>query len=942
MILPEYFIEDEYCAEILWRISSDEKVLHNLRCSVVNEGLKIHTIEKKIPVRVCQNYTVSLLDPESADGGRKLREDWNITGSGERRFMLFDYKGKQRTDQTYPMDGGVLLLNQDCHAEFVSTWYNELFQSIEVDYATMEFLPKDNSSCIRIDDEEGTCLRVRKSIKTELQGGRLLFADAVSSDKTPIFTELPDFGFVSEESTHLSVLIRNRDTGYKNSFSLEDEFFHTEEHTTWKYYNLKNFLPEGSGYGRYVMRIYEQGNFKKEMEFAFVPEIEFDNCDISLWPEPKGMASSAFRYRLRQGIQIDFSSSVKSSNEICEGEVWKRLEALDNNDFLEGVLLLEEERIRIPFKKRIKGLQWAVWNWDNAELNYSDDINKISKAEYQSESWYLTMRSAPENMKEDGLKLCLYSSSNELIQEYPVIPNQRGVWQLDLGVFAVSIENCKLPAELRFARKREGSEYRILKIYEPVMMEGLQIKKGAVPQRLIWTKSNIEDIEERLSIQSLTDYDEECRAFEHIQCVEDECGKTYFYIILEPPLRNSIYKVAYSKPDDDFFDFSEYCIEALPDCNTFMVNPADELNKIKSKGISEFVKAITISYRSLEPLKKLEVILDERIDGIMGRLLENDLKQIAALTLYAIRDEQGECEIIIRNLLSKIYDELMQSAEKQCLYQLLMRTESTDIEKNKARHFFRMDYLSLKGIDYSQQDIKRLLRSDVFLGLRGLLIQPKGRWMAEPLINYIGIEALSNLIKFEDKDESRISLFEKWLLGEEIPYKIELNDNLIGNSNTFYEMFEWGRGYNKPKLNMDKKPKNELIFWGSGYIQLLIRWYYQGIDKHPQELNAAKKLAPTIDRLLSKSAAGADSVIKAYSRRICCRETESKSGFYPVLKASAACGMLIALEEQSKLHLLPEDKRTLTEFMYLMDEVFPELLKRDILLAQLYLFVTEV
>lgn len=943
MILPEYFLENEYCSEIMWKISSDGEELYSLCCNVITDGLRTHTVEKKIPLRVCNHYTVSIFDPENSEGLRRLSDcDWELRGSGDGSFLLFDNRGKHRIDQTYPMDGGILLLQKNCIAQFESTWHDDLALSLDLNYRVIEFIPKDNSSCIRINNEENSCLRVRKNVKTMFRGGKQLFADVIGHNDDPIFTELPDIGISIMDTSQLSVMVRNRDTGYKNSFSLNDEI-DKEENELWRYYDLQRFLPDEHRFGRYALRIYDRGDFKKELEFAFVPSIEFNDSAINLWPTQKSAGFSALRYKISKEMQIEFTSPIKSSNEKWKDEYWKRVEALDDNHtFLDGMLLLDDGNIRIPFKKRFYGLQWTIWNQNEAELHYNCDIKRLSKTEYQDACWQLTMRIAPEIMAADNLKLCLYSSSKELLQESMISPNRKGIWNLNLGQFSVTMENRKFPMEFYLVSENKGIEYHILEIYEPIMMEGLRIKKGVPQQQLIWTKSNIEDIENQLTIQSLCDYDEECRAFENIQSAENEFGEPYYYVTLEPPLKNGIYKITQAETDDFFFDFEERKIEALPEGNVFRVNPASEMNKIDTNCVSAFIKALTIAYCSPGPLDKVNKRMQVEINNINGILSENDLKQMAALTLYVLGNEQGENEAVVGKMLQTIYHKLMKDTERQQFYELFIHTDLTENEKNRCRLFYRMDYISLKEFRLTQQDIRYLLEYDIFVGIRALLLQPKEGWIAEPLMNHIGIDVLSDLIDFGDRKESWILLFENLLSGKELSHKIEIHENLIGNSGIFYEMFDWGARYDKPKLNLDKKPKDELIFWGDGYINLLVKWYYQGMDKHLRELEAAKKITPAIDEMVKKAVADAVLAVKTYGRRINCRETESKSGFYPVLKASSACGLIFALLEKGMVHLQPAEKQTLNEFISLMDQIFPELLKRDILLAQLYLFMIEV
>ncbi len=100
----------------------------------------------------------------------------------------------------------------------------------------------------------------------------------------------------------------------------------------------------------------------------------------------------------------------------------------------------------------------------------------------------------------------------------------------------------------------------------------------------------------------------------------------------------------------------------------------------------------------------------------------------------------------------------------------------------------------------------------------------------------------------------------------------------------------------------------EIIFWGDGYINLLIKWYYHGLGKHPEELESAKKLAPVIEDMATKVTVNADSAVKTYSRRIRCREIESKSGFYPLLKSSASCGLIFSLWERERICLSKADE----------------------------------
>ena len=65
-------------------------------------------------------------------------------------------------------------------------------------------------------------------------------------------------------------------------------------------------------------------------------------------------------------------------------------------------------------------------------------------------------------------------------------------------------------------------------------------------------------------------------------------------------------------------------------------------------------------------------------------------------------------------------------------------------------------------------------------------------------------------------------------------------------------------------------------------------------------------------------------------------------GFYQLIAYSVKAGMIYALHDFGKIELNKEELDLLNKFIDNMTIIFPELIKRDILMAELYLYLKEV
>ena len=259
MSLPEYFLKDDYCEYIKWTIGGEFDSDLSLECDVFNDGNRKHSLKKIVPVKAKDEYYVRVYDPETESGDRELA-NWKIDGLTDQRYLLFKENGKRRTDDFFSDEGGTLIVSN----ELSNVRFSDVFE-METAFPNSEgiriyqFLPEKSTAQIHLRNDYETVLSLKKSIKAELNGGSFLFGDPESGYRYPIYTSVPVLKIEKEDGQidqTISLMLRNRDTGYKKTITIDRINVFEEDSNSVSFDALRIFGDGEAQYGRYSLKIY--------------------------------------------------------------------------------------------------------------------------------------------------------------------------------------------------------------------------------------------------------------------------------------------------------------------------------------------------------------------------------------------------------------------------------------------------------------------------------------------------------------------------------------------------------------------------------------------------------------------------------------------------------------------------------------------------------------
>ena len=942
MVLPEYILTDEYCDYIKWVIGADEEDLFGLECEVFNDGNSKHSLKKAVPLPAKKKYAVRIYDPEPIDGD-KLLDDWEVKGLQDKGYLLFSENGKKRTDDMFPPEGATIIISDELtDISFTDIFEDEVILPNSDGIKTYHILPEKSTAKIKLGNEDGTEISLKRSISVRLSEGDFLFGSDESGYYYPIYTGEPLVRIEKEDGkidTSISMVLRNRDSGSKKTVSIDQVDTLSEDPDSVTFPALQSFGVAGQ-YGRYSIKFYVKGLYKKEIEFAFIPEFVYDDKPQVLWPNEKGtFLASGFRYKIPKGASIEFTSKVNEKTEKDGDEYWHVVKSREPNEFIEGEITVnkdDERKLVIPFRKRVRNLQWMLWKEDEVDTELSYGEGRLDAKEMRDENWLMSF-SMKKPKDEETCFIILESSEGEEVQQVKVKPSEKGKWHISLKVFQASMEDKKLPLTVSFkvVSEDEIHQFKLVEIYESIILRGLRATRfkkkidedTIVPVPvLVWNPTPKGYNMQSLVIKSLTDLEMDDIPIENVRRKKTKEDKIIHFMSFEQELPTGLYKVAYG--EEDYFDFGydEFEPPVLTYDNTFVVGKKTLISNFNEGYLAGVLDAISAEYRNEEMLSEIEAVACQKI--FTGSLDLNDLRRMIVFAIYSLKEPNGRCEKFILSLLKIVYEHLDEQTKAE-FFKTIMDVEIKETEKKRLIDFFGLYYVVTK--EATQETIDKIMSIDTFLGTRSVLKCPRSQWVLHSLTSSLGFDIMKEMTaKLPDGS-----------------LKVEATYDMFGDTNYFYNMFNWEsvmktKNYKPPKLDLSKKPEEELVFWSDGFINLMIKWYFKGQGKHKDLENETVAIAKDIDRMATAVGRIAGDDVQDYLNKTIAREPQNNGGFYPLIAYSVKAGMIFALHDFGRVKLTDDKLDLLNKFINNMTVIFPELIKRDILMAELYLYLKEV
>ena len=795
--------------------------------------------------------------------------------------------------------------------------------------------PEDHQACLKIRTDNGFSIwHIKNNIHAAFSGGTYLFGQAPYGGNLVLFTKLPKLHIWLDEgltAQDVRVRIRQRQTGDTCCLELGHLF------SGDKLLPLDD-IPLNTDYGVYSIRVYEGKSLRKTLLFAYVPAVSYTFNQLLPWPEKNSNHhKSGFEFQKTQFPVVTLADNVNQAAFLKGNEEW--ISAFLDIPITEihGSITFRagEEQLTLPWCKRVRNFTWSIWYEGELDTSSCHETYMATDTELAENKLWLSLW-IDENMLTDVPLLKLVCSGNAEKQVLPVRLNHSGHFTVPYSAFEDTLNESTLPADLKieFNSIDGPHEVYLVHISEAVILPGIGYSQNASGTKfaLFWDK-NGNTPKSEVTLKGITEPDFQ-ETVSLLSPTEHPSGQKWIHY-LPFAMKPGLYKLEQAIDDDFFFDSPGYTPPKLQQENILSVNMKMLQQEAQSK-VSSFLKLCIYQARTPSKLKSLQQYLQKNCGKYKYDINESVFKLMVAIIVnYADgEDEASESMLGIITILNDLF------IDNQMRTQFIKWITTYHLSSAQKKNCFRILnlYLAEKNdsVRFTSADIDSINYINSEFGLMWMLRTGMCRNLYMKLNSVVGFDALKNMIQFSGCGSWEGKLADFLEKSSPVP-EINLNRNLIGRTRQFHDMFIWGSGNELPHLDLEKRPDSGIYFCGQTYCDILINWYLSKrklglFERNFREefLLSYLEMDKLSDWMLHSGNNWLHDLARAAESR---RVSSSKEGFFPLFYYSLI-GAAVHIAQENDL--IPVTCCIKTEvFLKKMLYIFPELLKRDLLICQL-------
>lgn len=938
IMLPRIIVESEWIDTAKWTITTKKGFSRTVECRVFGDEGRRFTDVLSVSVPPEESYTVKLQDSEVFDD--KPMKQWEVLGIPSDKPIWFNNNGRQVNTNYILNPYGILILPFSIRISPQEVSIEEQYYPYKTDSYRIVSVTPLGSNAQLIFDGSGKHIEIlsRPQINMELKGKHLL-----GVKDSNLFTEIPQLtieveGAVNKDSLELHI----GNSIYPVNLSGDTTVINL----------LESSQDELNRYGTYSIRLYQRGRFVKQVEFFYVPSIQSNYIPTMFWPSDRKELSKikTLRFKRLKDWELSFSGcNVNSDEDNYMVDVPSSVGAISVDLQSRSDVYAFRCNFELPvnpFEYDILSLQGEVI--EKTSKLYKADLNSLT----EDELWF-TLRTYGDFTNEE-YKIAL-RTVNGIEQEETIKLNNKGAGNLNLSAFYDTIRNSPLPLELVLicedspdnpisivyisesnsftnpvkARMGENKDYVLVSVEDD--------NKDIDVLRFGFNKSTVhlKYADSKLSkTGQLRGYPFPSHLNEGIYIVSGEKKESFFEIEDDSfsfDVRNNIMHVRFSREDKQ--------IKTSKDLLGYMFD--EVLNKATGAALEE-----ALSYRILTNplmLNKIEIV---KLDDV-------DIERLVALAyLFNGKIEKRKKELL-STLMRSISVSLMKRGDRYRIIELLTELDAPQ----EVFDTCLKDYSLL--LVYSDNPERQALAGKVekyspelsmilMMSTDGLIRDCMWR---EKYIEIIGKDAIKHLLSVPYTDNvEEINLEIRKFLREEIDNGVEINldDQIAGNVEAIQGMIGYDKWFN-PTFDISKKPDYGIYFGRIKYVDQYVNWYKNTHDKNQEMYPELRKMMVDVveqygDQLLA-TIEELDShhelrrMTKQYMRGIGNRIEPgiSKSSYAWFFYLQGIAAYLTRLPVG---HAGYDKKRLIgIKFMSVASVIAPKLSQRDILMAQVYIYL---
>lgn len=938
IMLPRIIVESEWIDTAKWTITTKKGFNRTVECKVFGDEGRRFTDVISVSVPAEELYAVKLLDSEVFDD--KPMKQWEVFGIPSDKPVWFNNNGRQVNANYILNPYGILVLPSSIRLSTQEVSIEEQYYPNKTDsYRVVSVTPLGSNAQLTFDGQgKHIELLSRPQINMELKGKHLL---GVKSSN--LFTEIPALiieveGAVNKDSLELHVgnstypVVLNGDTTTINLLDCTHG--------------------ELVRYGTYSIRLYQRGRFVKQVEFYYIPSIQSNYLPTMFWPSDRKELNEikTLRFKRLKDWELAFDGcNVNCDEDNYMVDVPSSVGALS----VDLQSMSDDFAFRCSFELPVNPFEYDILSLQGEVIEKSSKLYKTDVKNLTGNELWLSLRTFGD-FTDKEYKIAL-RTVNGIDQEESIKLNNKGAGNLNLSAFYDTIRNSPLPLELvlicedfpdnpiSIVYVSESNSFtnpvksRIGENKDHVLVDVEDDNKDIDVLRFGFNKHTVHLKYEDSKLSKtglLRGYPFPSRLTEGIYIVSGEKKESIFDVeddSISFDIRNNIMHVRCPKEDKQI-KTSKHLLD-------YVFN--EVLNKTTGDELME-----SLSYKILtnpSMLKQIEIV---QMDDV-------DIERMVALAyLFNGKIEKHKKEIL-STLMRSISVSLMKRGDRYRMIELLTELDAPqEVFDTCLRDYSLLlvysdnpDRQVLAGkVERYSPELSMILMMSTDGSIRDCM------WR-EKYIEIIGKDAIKHLLSVpyaENVEEANIEI--RKFLREEKDNGVEINldDQIAGNVEAIQGMIGYDKWYN-PTFDISKKPDYGIYFGRIKYVDQYVNWYKNTHDRNQEMYPELRKMMVDAveqygDQLL-KCIEDLDShhelkrMTKQYMRGIGERTEPgiSKSSYAWFFYLQGIAAYLTRLPVG---HAEYDKKRVIgIKFMSVASVIAPKLSQRDILMAQVYIYL---
>ena len=938
IMLPRIVVESEWIDTAKWIIATKNGFSRTIECNVFGDEGRRYTDVLTVSVPPEEQYIVKLQDSEVFDD--KPMKQWEILGIPSDKPIWFNNNGRQVNANYILNPYGILILPSSMKISTQEVSIEEQCYPHKTDsYRIVSVAPLGSSAKLSLDGQgKHFELLSKPQINMELRGKHLF-----GVKDSNLYTEIPELSIEVEGAV-------NRDSLDLHIANSTYPVVLTGDATTINLINCSH--GELERYGTYSIRLYQRGRFVKQIEFHYVPEIKSNYLPTLFWPTGRKELNDVKTLRFKR-LQ-DWEMSFEGCNVNCDEENY----TVDVPSSVGAISIdlqsqSDDFAFRCNFVLPVNPFEYDLLSLSGEVIEKSSRLYRADMKNLTDEELWFSIRTYGEFSKK-GYKIAL-RTVNGIDQEEPIRLNNKGAGNINLSAFYDTIRNSPLPLEIiLICDDNDGEAISIVYVSETNSFANPV--KARIGETKDYVLIDVEDDNKDIDVLRFGFN----KHTVHLRYEESKLSKTGLLRGYPFPdrLTEGIYFVSGEKKEA-FFDIEDDSFSFDVRNNIMHVRcPKEDKRITTSKHLLDYIFNEVLNKSTGDELKESQAFQIMTNPSMLSKIQivqmdDVDIERLVAIAYIANSKSERYKKELLSTLMRNISVSLMKRGDRYRIIELLTELDSPqEVFDTCLRDYSLLLVYSdnperqvLAGkVEKYSPELSMILMMSTDGSIRNCM------WR-EKYIEIIGKDAIKHLLSVpsaENADEVNLGM--KKFLREEKDNGVEINldAQIAGNVEAIQDMIGYDKWLN-PTFDISKKPDYGIYFGRIKYVDQYVNWYKNTHDKKQEMHPELRRMMVDVveeygDQLLEsieelKNHLELRRMTMQYMRGIGDRTEPglSKSSYAWFFYLQGIAAFLTRLPVG---HAGYDKKRVIgIKFMSVASVIAPKLSQRDILMAQVYIYL---